>query len=235
VANPIHAAFPNQAARERFGLTLTLWLERGGWSHDIPLRWGKQVGFPTVADSTFNRLQRGKIEQPYPVTFIQFGIINERLARADYGLAADDPLLPRLIKQRAIEHGDGSAWRATDFFSHFIGELEAPAWALEQPLPTLQQATAASAAVLERFTGIAKQRSLSMPAAWQSLAALVASTSPPALDAAELEVLRNVLSGWHTWSPEQLRELIDLDGQMRVEALIDRWADSSVKPLNTVP
>jgi len=48
-------------------------------------------------------------------------------------------------------------------------------------------------------------------------------------------VLRNVLSGWHLWTPEQLRELIDLDGRMRVQEVIERWADSSVMPLNTPP
>ena len=68
MANPIHALYPPQQARLAFGRTLTLWLERGGWSHDIPLRWGKAADFPAVADSTFNKLQRGKIEQPYPVT-----------------------------------------------------------------------------------------------------------------------------------------------------------------------
>ena len=148
-----NASYPSQSCRDRFGKTLTSWLERAGWSHDTPLRWGKAAQFPTVADSTFNRMQRGKIAQPYPVTFIQFGMMNDRLASRNYGLAEDDPLLPRIARQRAIEHDDGRLWTATDFFSHFIGELEPPAWAKEQPLPTLQQTVEASAEAVERFRG----------------------------------------------------------------------------------
>jgi hypothetical protein len=232
MANPEHAAYPPQASRDRFGQTITAWMERAGWSHDIPLRWGKAAQFPAVADSTFNRMQRGKIAQPYPVTFIQFGMMNDRLARKDYGLAEDDPLLPRIARQRPIEHDDGRLWTATDFFSHFIGELDAPAWAKEQPLPSLQQAVEASAEAVERFKGTAQAAGLALPEAWESLASVAAKARSKVmlrLSNDELDVLRMVLSGWHTWTPEQLHQLRDLDGGLRPLSLLDYWKDVIAK------
>jgi hypothetical protein len=226
MANPIHALYPSQEARLAFGRTLTLWLERGGWSHDIPLRWGKAADFPAVADSTFNKLQRGKIEQPYPVTFIQLGLMNARLASGDYGAIEDMALLARISRQKPITHEDGDLWLATDFFAHFIGEEQAPIWARQRPLPTEQQASAASEAVVEQFRAIARRHGLSLLLAWQSLASQVAAHRPRPLNGDELEVLRSVLSGWHVWTPGQLQDLIDVEGVMRAELALSSWARS---------
>jgi hypothetical protein len=230
MSNPDHAIHPSQEARERFGRTITAWVERAGWSHDIPLRWGKAAGFLAVADSTFNKMQRGKIAQPYPVTFIQFGMMNDRLARKDYGLTEGDPLLARIARQRAIEHDDGRAWTATDFFSHFIGELDPPAWAKEQPLPTLEEAVAASAKAVALFKKAADAAQLPLPEAWASLADHAGDAQCPVLPALgpeELESLRMVLSGWHTWTPQQLRDLLDLDGNLRPLRLLDYWMQAT--------
>jgi len=214
MANPIHA----------LGRTLTLWLERGGWSHDIPLRWGKAADFPAVADSTFNKLQRGKIEQPYPVTFIQLGLMNARLANGDYGPIEDQALKERIARQKPITHEDGDLWVATDFFAHFIGEERAPAWARQRPLPTEQEATEASNQASEQFRSLAGGHELSLPQAWHGLAAHVASMRPRPLTGEELEVLRTVLSGWHLWSPQQLQALVDVEGVMRAELALSSWA-----------
>lgn len=224
MGHPIHALYPPQSARDRFGMTLSLWLERGGWSHDVPMRWGKAAGFPAVADSTFNRLQNAKIEQPYPITFIQLGLINKRLSDADYGLASDDPLLERLARQRPITHDDGSIWDAMDFFGHFIGEVEAPDWARTRALPSLEEAVEASDQAKRRFQDLAAQHGLALPEAWESFAELVSAQRPPSLSPAELNVLRNVLAGWHVWTPQQLHELTDLDGVMRAGTAVEQWA-----------
>ena len=224
MANPIHALYPPQEARLAFGRTLTLWLERGGWSHDIPLRWGKAADFPAVADSTFNKLQRGKIEQPYPVTFIQLGLMNARLAKGDYGPIEDQALKERIARQKPITHADGDLWVATDFFAHFIGEEPAPAWARQRPLPSEQEATARSNGASEQFRFLAGSHELSLPQAWHGLAAHVASMRPRPLTGDELEVLRTVLSGWHLWSPQQLQALIDVEGVMRAELALSSWA-----------
>jgi hypothetical protein len=211
------------------------WLDRGGWSSDLPLRWGKAAGFPSVADSTFNRLQHGRIEQPYPVTFIQFGMINDRLARQDYGLSADDPLVPRLARQRPIEHDDGTPWSAVDFFAHFIGALEAPSWAQQQPLPSLQEAVEASASAAERFKAIAAEQALPLPRAWESFIASNPGQAPALLSRAELEVLRHVLSGWHLWTQEQLRDLINPEGKLRPSLALEAWAQSLASVDQAVP
>jgi len=224
MANPIHALYPPQEARLAFGRTLTLWLERGGWSHDIPLRWGKAADFPAVADSTFNKLQRGKIEQPYPVTFIQLGLMNARLANGDYGPIEDQALKERIARQKPITHEDGDLWVATDFFAHFIGEELAPPWARQRPLPSEQEATARSNGASEQFRFLAGSHELSLPQAWHGLAAHVASMRPRPLTGEELEVLRTVLSGWHLWSPQQLQALVDVEGVMRAELALSSWA-----------
>ena len=235
MANPIHALYPPQEARLAFGHTLTLWLERGGWSHDIPLRWGKAADFPAVADSTFNKLQRGKIEQPYPVTFIQLGLMNARLAAGDYGPIEDQALKERIARQKPITHEDGDLWVATDFFAHFIGEEQAPAWARQRPLPTEQEATEASNRASEQFRSLAGAHGLSLPQAWHGLAAHVASMRPRPLTGEELEVLRTVLSGWHLWSPQQLQALVDVEGVMRAELALSSWAKALEQGPTPVP
>jgi hypothetical protein len=214
---------------------LTLWLERGSWSHDIPLRWGKAAGFPAIADSTFNKLQRGKIEQPYPVTFIQLGLINARLVAQDFTGVDDPVLVARLARQRPILHEDSEPWTATDFFSHFIGEQAAPEWARQRPAPTLEQAVAASAAIADRFREQASATGLPMLEAWRSFAAHVANETPRLLGAEDLEVLRTVLSGWDVWTPDQLQDLTDPDDRLRPDLALDAWAASLPKAAVTHP
>jgi hypothetical protein len=226
MANPAHAQYPSQDARLAFGRTLTLWMERGGWSHDICQRWGKAAGFVAIADSTFNRLQRGRIEQPYPITFIQLGMINSRLADQDYSGLEDPALAARVAQQRPITHDDGTPWTAADFFAHFIGELEPPAWGRERPLPSLDQAVSSGAAVVELFRATAETHALTLPEAWKGFEDFVASQTPKPLNAEEMELLRSVLSGWITWTPEQLHGLIDLDGDLRPLQALSAWQTS---------
>jgi hypothetical protein len=232
VIDPDPNDFPPAAARVAFGDTLGAWMRRAGWNHDTPLRWGKAAGFPAIADSTFNRMQRGKIANPFPITFLQFGLMNDRLARRDYGLSEDDPLLARIARQRPIEHADGTPWRAADFFAHFVGELDAPTWVNQPPVPTLEDAVAASSEAAELFKRTADEADLPLPQAWQSLAELASIDQGPVLPpltAADLDALRMVLSGWHTWTPEQLGELLDLDGHLRPLELLRYWAATAIQ------
>ena len=217
---------PDLPTRVRFGQTLLLWCARAGWAHDFPLRWGKAAGFPVVADSTFNRLQHGKIEQPYPITFIQLGLMNQRLASREYGLPEDHALYERLARQQAIADDDGHVWTATDFFSHFIGEKGAPDWALLPDLPSLETAVAASQEAQQRFAALAQDHGLTLPEAWQSLASSVGSSSPALLNREELGTLRDVLSGWHSWTAEELRSLLTTEGENRAGQALDHWTRS---------
>ncbi|MCP9819832.1 hypothetical protein KBZ18_10040 [Synechococcus sp. Cruz-9H2] len=206
-----------------FGRTLTLWLSLGGWTHDTPLRWGKAAGFSSVADSTFNRLQRGKILQPYPITFLQLGEMNARLARADYGSIDDQALKERVAKQQPITHEDGTPWSATDFFSHFIGELDPPSWARARPQPTVQDAVAASQEAQRSFSAHTEALGLTPMEAWE----LLSASADGRLDTRELDLFRNVLSGWHTFTPSELQGFIDLHGHNRALDALAAWQQTS--------
>ena len=56
--------------------------------------------------------------------------------------------------------------------------------------------------------------------------AKASATVMPHLSNDELETLRMVLSGWHTWTPEQMHQLRDLDGGLRPLSLLDYWKDT---------
>jgi hypothetical protein len=219
MAQQDHSPLPSAEARLVFGRTLQAWCRRAGWGHDLCMKWGKAAGFPSVADSTFNRLQNGKIEQPFPITFLHFGIINSRIATSDYGLPESHPLIIRLKRQEPITATDHTPWRASEFFSHFIGELEPPTWALQPSLLSLEQAVQLSASAAERFRVKATERALAPAQAWQSFQLSASGL----LSAEELAVMRDVLAGWATWTPEQLRQLNDGTGELRCTTALDAW------------
>lgn len=219
MAQQDQSPLPSAEARLVFGRTLQAWCRRAGWGHDLCMKWGKAAGFPSVADSTFNRLQNGKIEQPFPITFLHFGIINSRIATSDYGLPQSHPLIIRLKRQEPITATDHTPWRASEFFSHFIGELEPPSWALQPSLLSLEQAVQLSASAAERFRVKATERALAPAQAWQSFQLSASGL----LSADELAVMRDVLAGWATWTPEQLRQLNDGTGELRCTTALDAW------------
>ena len=219
MAQQDQSPLPSAEARLVFGRTLQAWCRRAGWGHDLCMKWGKAAGFPSVADSTFNRLQNGKIEQPFPITFLHFGIINSRIATSDYGLPQSHPLIIRLKRQEPITATDRTPWRASEFFSHFIGELEPPTWALQPSLLSLEQAVQLSASAAERFRVKATERALAPAQAWQSFQLSASGL----LSADELAVMRDVLAGWATWTPEQLRQLNDGTGELRCTTALDAW------------
>ena len=219
MAQQDHSPLPSAEARLVFGRTLQAWCRRAGWGHDLCMKWGKAAGFPSVADSTFNRLQNGKIEQPFPITFLHFGILNSRIATSDYGLPQSHPLIIRLKRQEPITATDHTPWRASEFFSHFIGELEPPSWALQPSLLSLEQAVQLSASAAERFRVKATERALAPAQAWQSFQLSASGL----LSADELAVMRDVLAGWATWTPEQLRQLNDGTGELRCTTALDAW------------
>ena len=219
MAQQDQSPLPSAEARLVFGRTLQAWCRRAGWGHDLCMKWGKAAGFPSVADSTFNRLQNGKIEQPFPITFLHFGIINSRIATSDYGLPESHPLIIRLKRQEPITATDHTPWRASEFFSHFIGELEPPTWALQPSLLSLEQAVQLSASAAERFRVKATERALAPAQAWQSFQLSASGL----LSAEELAVMRDVLAGWATWTPEQLRQLNDGTGELRCTTALDAW------------
>lgn len=214
---PDRSLYPSPELRMRFGRTLTAWLNRNGWIHSTMHDWGHEAGFPALRDSSTNKLQNGKTEQPQPLTFMQLGFANDRVARGDFGGVVNRQLKDRLEGSVPITTPEGVPWRATEFFSHFIGELEAPDWAdLPKPLTTEEAATL-SREHQQRFEAIAKVKFLAPAAAWKQLEKHCQGLSP-----SQRDTLRNVLSGWHTWTPSEWSSL-SMNGSDPVVDALGKW------------
>lgn len=209
---------PPLDARRRFGRTLTAWLHRNGWIHSTLHQWGEQAQFPSIRDSSFNRLQNGKTEQPSPLTFIQLALANARVAAGDYSGVVDRQLRDRLQDSQPITDAKGQPWGAMEFFGHFVGELEAPEWALPPKLLTAEEAAALSRDQQARFEEVAKRKQLSPALAWRQL-----EQHCTGLNSAQRDLLRNVLSGWHQWTPEEW-EAITMNDADPVDDALATWA-----------
>lgn len=208
---------PPLAARQRFGRTLTAWSNRNGWIHSTLQDWGHQAGFPAVRDSSFNRLQNAKTEQPSPLTFIQLAIANARVAAADYSGISDRQLKDRIKDSEAITYASGKPWGAMEFFGHFVGELEAPEWAnLPEPLSDAE-AVQLSEQHQQRFEAIAQAKGISPAVAWRQLEAFCNGMS-----SGQRDLLRNVLSGWHQWTPSEW-EAMSSNGTDSVANALAAW------------
>jgi hypothetical protein len=211
---------PPLAARQRFGRTLTAWCNRNGWIHSTLHEWGEQAGFPAVRDSSFNKLQNAKTEQPQPLTFIQLALANARVAAGDYSGISDRRLKDRLKDSQPICDESGKPWGATEFFSHFIGEREAPEW-LQLPKPlSAEDAKSLSQEHQQRFEAIAKAQMLSPAVAWKQLEQHCQSLSN-----SQRDLLRNVLSGWHAWTPSEWESICG-NGTDPVGEALARWEKS---------
>ena len=209
--------YPPLSARQRFGRTLRLWAQRNGWIHSTLHDWGEQAGFPAVRDSSFNRLENAKTEQPTPLTFLQLAMANARVAAGDYSGISDRQLKDRLIDSQPITDAKGRPWGAMEFFGHFVGELDGPDWALPPKLLTVEEAAALSRDQQARFEAVAKAKGLSPAVAWRELESHCAG-----LSSAQKDLLRNVLSGWHQWSPEEWEGLQGA-GSNPVEEALAAW------------
>lgn len=211
---------PSLDARRRFGRTLTAWANRNGWIHSTLHDWGEQADFPSVKDSTFNRLQNAKIEQPQPLTFIQLALANARIAESNYSGVSDRQLKDRLKGSEPIADEQGRPWGAMEFFGHFVGELEPPDWA-ERPQPlSAEEAQTLSRQHQEQFEAAAKAKGLSPAVAWKQL-----EKHCQGLNGQQKDLLRNVLSGWHEWMPSEW-ESICLDGEDPIVNALAAWEKS---------
>lgn len=213
--------FPRVEARTRFGRTLTAWLARGGWAHDTPQKWGQTAGFDHVRNSTFSQLQRGLIENPKPLTFGQLGLMNDRLARRDYGKVPDIKLRKRLEAQEPICTSEGRPWTSVDFFAHFIGALPPPDWVLGSPEPSEEEAERINKALVRTFQEVAEERMLKPLDAWAELSVYCRQLSK-----GDMDKLRGVLSGWHTLTPAELVELGNGEPGSRVIRALNAWKHS---------
>ena len=174
-----------------------------------------------MRDSSFNKLQNAKTEQPQPLTFIQLAIANARVADGDYSGVTDRRLKDRLKDSEPICDEHGTPWRATEFFSHFIGELDAPDWLQPAKPLSAEEAQTLSRAHQEKFAAVAKAKGLSPAVAWKQLEQQCQS-----MNSTQRDLLRNVLSGWHEWMPAEW-ESICLNGTDPVADALATWEQST--------
>lgn len=211
---------PPLTARKAFGRTLSAWLNRNGWIHSTLQDWGHQAGFPSIKDSSFNRLQNAKTEQPSPLTFIQLAIANQRIADGDLSGVVDRQLKDRLQDSEPITDAKGKPWGATEFFGHFVGELAGPEWAAAPKLLSVEEAETLSREQQTKFEAIAKTKDLPPPVAWKQL-----ERHCKALSSSQRDALRNVLSGWHCWTPEEWEAISEVDSDP-VDVALTSWAEA---------
>ncbi|MFZ9621553.1 MAG: hypothetical protein ACO289_10145 [Prochlorococcaceae cyanobacterium] len=211
------ALYPSPEARARFGRTLTAWCNRNGWIHSTLQDWGHEAGFPAVRDSTFNKLQNGKTEQPSPLTFIQLELANARVAEGDFSGVVDRRLKERLEDSEPMRLPNGQPWRAAEFFAHFVGQLDAPEWAhLPKPLGA-EELASLSADHRTTFEAITKAKALTPPQAWKQLERHCKAMTP-----SQRDLLRNVLSGWHEWTAPEWSDLAG-DSSDPVADALEAW------------
>jgi hypothetical protein len=220
MAESDRSRFPGPAARERFARTLHLWRVRAGWAHDTLDRWGEAAGFTRVQNSVFSKLERGLTQQPLPLTFIQLGIANDRLARKDYGLLTDRKLRDLVQAQQAITDDQGNPWNECHFFGHFCGTIPAPAWADLPELMSPAEAERISLQQREIFDEYAQGLMLPPPVAFGQLESHCKGMSPE-----QVKTFRRVLGGWHIWTPEEMGELTDGAGKNAAVQAMLAWCD----------
>ena len=214
------ADYPSEESRQQFGFTLTCWCNRNGWVHSTLSEWGFASGFPSVRDSTFNRLQNGKIAQPAPLTFIQLGLANERVAAPDFSGVADRQLKDRLMDSEPICHDDLKPWEGMDFFGHFIGAIPAPSWAKPVQLMSVERCLEISKYQRENFEATCRKIGVTDKAeGWKLF-----ETYCSGLTKGQKEKVLMVISGMSNWTPEEVSALCLVeDNKCPVDHALEEW------------
>lgn len=214
--------YPGHDARRRFGRTLHLWRLKAGWSQDTLHEWGKAAGFSTVTDAVWNKLEGGKTPQPLPLTFIQLGTANDRLARQEWGTIADLRLRQRVQGQTPILDLNEQPWTAVDFFAHFVGLTPPPCWAEETQAWAISQEDAEKLGAQQRemFIKYAQDNLLDRAEAWGQLQQHCNGMSQE-----QVEAFKLVLAGHHKWTPAELGAMTDGAGRNATIQALQAWCD----------
>lgn len=216
------------AARQRFGRMVQAWMTSGGWSTKTAMDWAKAVGLPQLSNNTVSFIWKGTQPKTSPEFFTRLGYLNMRLAAKDYGPISNRKLKDRIAALGPLCHANGTPWTAVDFFACFIGQLDPPPEFDTGPpgktkLLSPELAQRISSQQRQIFDTHASARGLSKAQAWNELKGHCGE-----LDAEQLDVLLQVLSGWHTWSPEELAELMDEEGHNKALLALQAWCGMDV-------
>lgn len=212
-----------EQARIRFGQMLKAWMHSGGWSTKTPMEWAKAAGLPQISNNTVSFIWAGAQPKTSPSFFTNLGYLNYRLAAKNYGPVQDRKLRDRVAALPPLCHSNGTPWGAVDFFACYIGQLSPPPefdWKPPEKTRLLSEQVAQriSSQKHKLFEDHTAATGLSKAEAWSQLKALCSG-----LTADQLDALQQVLSGWRSWTPEELEELKDEQGTNQALAALERW------------
>lgn len=213
-----------EQARVRFGLMIKAWMRSGGWSTKTPMEWAKAAGLPQISNNTVSFIWAGTQPKTSPRFFATLGYLNQRLAARDYGPIQSRALMDRVQALEPITDASGRPWSAVDFFACYIGQLDPPPQFDSGPPPektkllSVELAQRISSQKQQLFENHATSHGLSKAEAWGQLKQHCAGLTPEQLDA-----FQQVLSGWRSWSPEELETLKDSEGHNRAVLALQEW------------
>ena len=211
-------------ARQRFGRFLRLWFDSGDWSTKEPGRWAKAVGLPLISNNTVSFICNATQPKTSPKFFTAIGYLNQRLADRDYGPIKDRKLKDRIAQLQPVCHSNGTPWGAVDFFACYIGQLEPPPEFDTGPPPgkgkllTPEVAQRISSCKHDLFERHAKASGLSKAEAWAQV-----KQHCSALTVEQVDTLQQVLSGWRSWTPQELEDLKTVDGHNAAVQALEEW------------
>lgn len=149
---PVHAQQEQlHEAAVAFGISLTRWRRRQGWTQATAAKWAAAVGRTCVFSSQWSHLENATMKNPGPPLFVNLGSMNRDIARQDYGPIRDRALMDRVKAAVPVVHNDGEPWDAADFFAAYIGIQPWPVLANEAPQITAEDAAAWSATLRNWF------------------------------------------------------------------------------------
>ena len=109
-----------------FGPVLKEWFRRNEWPQVVAERVARAKGSKIGPwASQMSNTMSGKLE-PKPNFFKALGWFNNVILTRDFQGITDRRLMDQLKGSEALCHDDGQPFTATDFFSLYLGELEAP-------------------------------------------------------------------------------------------------------------
>lgn len=213
-----------ERARIRFGLMVKAWMRSGGWSTKTPMDWAKEAGLPQISNNTVSFIWAGTQPKTSPRFFASLGYLNQRLAAKDFGPIKSRALMDRVKALQPIRDATGRPWSAVDFFACYIGQLDPPQEFDPGPPPektkllSLELAQRISSQKQQLFDHHATTHGLSKAEAWHQLKQHCDALTPEQLDA-----FLQVLTGWRSWTPEELEALKDSEGHNRAALALQDW------------
>ena len=213
-----------ERARMRFGLMVKAWMRSGGWSTKTPMDWAKEAGLPQISNNTVSFIWAGTQPKTSPRFFASLGYLNQRLAAKDFGPIKSRALMDRVKALEPIRDATGRPWSAVDFFACYIGQLDPPQEFDPGPPPektkllSLELAQRISSQKQQLFDHHATTHGLSKAEAWQQLKQHCDALTPEQLDG-----FLQVLTGWRSWTPEELEALKDSEGHNRAALALQDW------------